>query len=126
MKATELQIGDLVKIKGQLDYDKVQEIARDENMQWYISYACSATLFRAYEFEPIPITIEILKKNGWKPRALFIDMKINENTTFSWTDMFGVSLYHNGHYMCDCRYIHTLQHALRLCGLNELANNFKI
>ena len=29
MKATELQIGDLVKIKGHLDYDKVQEIARD-------------------------------------------------------------------------------------------------
>lgn len=32
MKATELQIGDWVKIKGHLDYNKVREIARDENM----------------------------------------------------------------------------------------------
>jgi len=23
-------------------------------------------------------------------------------------------------------YVHQLQHALRLCGLNELANNFKL
>ena len=66
MKAQELMIGDWVKIKGHLDYDKVQEIARDENMQWYISFACSATLFRAYEFEPIPLTSEILEKNGFK------------------------------------------------------------
>ena len=33
MKATDLMIGDWVKIKGHLDYDKVQEIAKDENIQ---------------------------------------------------------------------------------------------
>lgn len=30
MKATDLMIGDWVKIKGHLDYDKVREIARDD------------------------------------------------------------------------------------------------
>lgn len=49
MKATDLMIGDWVET-GHLVYNKVQEIARDNDMQWYISFACSATLFRAYEF----------------------------------------------------------------------------
>ena len=80
MKATDLMIGDWVKIKGHLDYDKVQEISRDENMQWYISFACSATLFRAYEFEPIPLTPEILEKNGIKKRR-------DEYAVFGWEGM---------------------------------------
>ena len=123
MKATELQIGDLVKIKGHLDYDKVQEIARDENMQWYISYACSATLFRAYEFEPIPLTPEILEKNGW-----WFD---TEDTWRHDEVNFTIEKW-NGRYQCyDINQIkldsvHQLQHALRLCGLDELADNFKV
>ena len=123
MKATELQIGDLVKIKGHLDYDKVQEIARDENMQWYISYACSATLFRAYEFEPIPLTPEILEKNGW-----WFD------TADTWRHdevNFTIEKW-NGRYQCyDINQIklysvHQLQQVLRLAGLTDMANNFKI
>lgn len=126
MKAVDLMIGDWVKIKGHLDYDKVQEIARDENMQWYISFACSATLFRAYEFEPVPLTPEILEKNGWEHDGIFMNKRIDENTCFSWTDRYGAALYKNTYHMCDCNYVHTLQHALRLCGLDELADNFKL
>ena len=145
MKATDLMIGDWVKIKGHLDYDKVQEIAKDENMQWYISFACSATLFRAYEFEPIPLTPEILEKNGWsldsvlqcytstplwlyregiinlllqfpaKQSAgsleIFDNQKIRSLFDFTWKDR-----------LC----IHDLQHALRLCGFNKLADDFKV
>ena len=126
MKPTDLMIGDWVRIKGHLDYDKVQEIARDENMQWYISFACSATLFRAYEFEPVLLTPEILEKNGWERNGIFMEKRIDENTHLSWTDICGSVLSQGNYYMCDCNYVHTLQHALRLCGLNELANNFKI
>ena len=123
MKATELQIGDLVKIKGHLDYDKVQEIARDENMQWYISFACSATLFRAYEFEPIPLTPEILEKNGW-----WFD---TEDTWRHDEVNFTIEKW-NGRYQCyDINQIklysvHQLQQALRLAGMADMANNFKI
>ena len=126
MKQTDLMIGDWVRIKGHLDYDKVQEIARDESMQWYISFACSATLFRAYEFEPVLLTPEILEKNGWERNGIFMEKRIDENTHLSWTDICGSVLSQGNYYMCDCNYVHTLQHALRLCGLNELANNFKI
>ena len=123
MKATELMIGDLVKIKGHLDYDKVQEIARDENMQWYISYACSATLFRAYEFESIPLTPEILEKNGW-----WFD---TEDTWRHDEVNFAIEKW-NGRYQCyDINQIklysvHQLQQVLRLAGLTDMANNFKI
>ena len=126
MKQTDLMIGDWVRIKGHLDYDKVQEIARDENMQWYISFACSATLFRAYEFEPVLLTPEILEKNGWERNGIFMEKKIDENTHLSWTDICGSVLSQGNYYMCDCNYVHTLQHALRLCGGDELANNFKM
>ena len=124
MKAQELMIGDWVKIKGHLDYDKVREITRDENMQWYISFACSATLFRAYEFEPIPLTSEILEKNGWKHSNNLMIVGIDDSD-FYWSEEFGV-LYKNQYNMCNCKYVHQLQHALRLCGLDELADNFKI
>ena len=143
MKATELMIGDLIKIKGHLDYDKVQEIARDENMQWYISFACSATLFRAYEFEPIPLTPEILEKNGFKKidfshyqindRTLVLDADGKWDGEVSWhwvvTEMSTNSKGQNvvlDYYVATLNYAHQLQHALRLCGLNELADNFKV
>lgn len=123
MKATDLMIGDWVKIKGHLDYDKVQEIARDENMQWYISFACSATLFRAYEFEPIPLTPEILEKNGWWYDGY--DIWQHKEVSFCIEKL-------NGRFQCyDIKQIkldsvHQLQQTLRLCGLNELADNFKV
>ena len=142
MKATELQIGDLVKIKGHLDYDKVQEIARDENMQWYISFACSMTLFRAYEFEPIPITPEILEKNGFE-RSVIIPSKFyrnidNERLIFCphsscydlgyvhWNESNDVDIMHRLEVQQPIMYIHQMQHALRLFGLDQLADNFKV
>ena len=92
-------------------------------MQWYISYACSATLFRAYEFEPIPLTPEILEKNGW-----WFD---TEDTWRHDEVNFTIEKW-NGRYQCyDINQIkldsaHQLQHALRLCKLDELADNFKV
>lgn len=145
MKATDLMIGDWVKIKGHLDYDKVQEIARDENMQWYISFACSATLFRAYEFEPIPLTPEILEKNGWNldpvlqcytstPLWLYGEGSINLLLQFPTKQSAGsLKIIDNQKIRNlsdftwkDRLYIHELQHALRLCGLDKLADDFKV
>ena len=76
--------------------------------------------------EPILITPEILEKNGWERNGIFMEKRIDENTHLSWTDICGSVLSQGNYYMCDCKYVHTLQHALKLCGLDELANNFKI
>lgn len=141
MKAVDLMIGDWVKIKGHLDYDKVQEIARDESMQWYISFACSATLFRAYEFEPVPLTPEILEKNGFEmfkydgwvhyyrifgngAIPFVLHSIIGGEMLSQEVDIFSTST--NTNCGIDVNYVHELQHALRLCGLNELADNFKL
>ena len=102
--------------------------------------------------QPIPLTPEILKKNGWDwgltsdeedMVSLFEgaydehwvydegageislifpedtdggllkvdDQRFNRHLNFLWNDTL---------------YVHELQHALRLCGLDELADNFKV
>ena len=76
--------------------------------------------------QPIPLTAEILEKNGWEHNGIFMDKMIGENIFFSWSDKFGAELYQNNYYMCYCKYVHTLQHALHLCGFDELAENFKV
>lgn len=143
MKVTELMIGDWVKA-GHLDYNKVQEIARDNSMQWYISFACSATLFRAYEFEPVPLTPEILEKNGWiqckyetckslyEYKGLHLRHTMIKRSNGRWVaNVDGIvekfpDEYTHSFLRINVFYVHELQHALRLCGLDELADNFKI
>lgn len=131
MKATELMIGDWVQIKGHLDYDKVREIAMDENMEWYISFACSATLFRAYEFVPIPLSPEILEKNGWEiyyeVGAIYLAIRKDWNLTIVVKKIGGLPYLRIAHnWICNIRHVHELQHALRLCGFNDLADDFKV
>ena len=131
MKCKELMIGDWVKIKGHLDYDKVQEIARDESMQWYISFACSATLFRAYEFEPIPLTSEILEKNGFiKVNSQRYDYGYPDTDCYVKVNPKKNMIHVNGRNansnLYSHSFVHELQRALRLCGLDELADNFKV
>ena len=121
MKANELMIGDKVMVK-----------VLSQIPDTYVLHTWTANDYsRDIQVKPIPLTPEILEKNGWKRHKIFMDIKADENfnINFSWTDRYGESLFQNGYYMCDCKYVHTLQHALRLCGLDELdelADNFKV
>ena len=93
---------------------------------------------------PIPITREFLEKNGfeWKESAYdhdfdfallwlkekrtYIELRNFNKTIAIWFDYI---MPNDGVYadiVFPVKYVHELQHALRLCGLNELANNFKI
>ena len=109
MKANELMIGDWIFYSDKSV--KVLQLNENSKYDWV---------------KPIPLTPEILEKNGWERYENFMNMKAADNISFSWTDMYGESLFKNGYHMCDCKYVHTLQHALRLCGLDELADNFKV
>ena len=125
MKATELQIGDwvgrvfndnrIIEDYRQVDWIRTGEIGMRYHKVW--SIGC---------IEPIPLNPEILEKNGWESDGIFMDRRVDENTFFVWANGYNVVLYQNGNYMCDCKYVHTLQHALRLVGFNELADNFKV
>lgn len=80
--------------------------------------------------EGILITPEILEKNGWKDRENLMELRVDEGTRFLWPKGYGVftGAFTNkiGCYICDFKYVHTLQHLLRSYGLNELADNFKV
>ena len=85
-------------------------------------------VFDDSEYLPVPIllTPEILEKNGWKETEYWYEYK-NGNTIIQCNlpDMRGVINGIKIEYF-KCEYVHQLQHLLRLCGLNELANNFKV
>ena len=79
-----------------------------------------------YKPQPIPLTPEILEKNGWKEAQFWHEYQDGKNTIQSCLpDMRGII---NGveiqHFKCE--YVHQYQHLLRLCGLDDLADNFKV
>ena len=87
--------------------------------------------------EGILITPEILEKNGWKDRENLMELRVNEDICFLWSKGYGVFtgafINQIGCYICDFKYVHTLQHLLRHYGLsyglnelNELADNIKV
>lgn len=107
----------------------MQIIAVDEDN----AYACEGNekgpwIFgddEGYKPQPIILTSEILEKNGWKHSNRLMITRIDDND-FYWSKELGGILYKNQYNMCDCKYVHNLQHALRLCGFNKLADNFKV
>ncbi len=117
MKVNELMIGDWVLIKGKPIRLSIQDLV---------------FIHQGLECEHIPLTAEILEKNGFemtdKERKLERYML---KTT--WKD---VIIFHDGFRnsfslnpigaLVPIHYVHTLQHALRLCGLDELADNLII
>jgi len=114
MKATEIQIGDwlnLSEIDGEVIPCKVVELHTDELIvRQPLDTACDIV---GYDMIfPIPLTAEILEKNGLD-KVPELSMVINRDT---------MPMYHSP----MLHYVHELQQALRLCGLNELADNFKV
>ena len=76
-----------------------------------------------YEPQPIILTLEILEKNGWWYYS--DDLWQHEEVGFyieKWDGRF--QCYDINDIKLDS--VHQLQQTLRLCGLNELADNFKI
>ena len=102
--------------------------------------------------KPIPLTPEILEKNGFSPETFLTaewgrkvyfkefpgcvvepadSGKYIFGTTKYWSETYGDgspkdwgTMYESRIY--NLQYVHELQHALRLAGSNELADNFKI
>lgn len=77
---------------------------------------------------PIPLTAEILEKNGFEkamPKIEYYDMLVAgkqlvvEKSPARWYVRYGGC----SNYVYK---VHELQHALRLCGLTDLADNFKV
>lgn len=89
------------------------------------------------DIEPVPLTTEILELNRFESRDNFYEIKFQadeiDNSIFKIAEFensgnwfFGFCGFPNLIENFRINYVHELQHALRLCGLNDLANNFKI
>lgn len=83
-----------------------------------------ADLVHIDELTPIPLTAEILEKNGFTfrtPTSMHYDylfvVFLNEDA-----EVFTLI----GGQQRWLRYVHELQHALRLCGLTDIADNFQV
>ena len=134
--------------------DWVYDSYHKKNIKWdYSEMFCSNGIpVIGRDLEPIPITPEILEKNDWywgltsdeedfehcvmgtyEPHWVY-DEGAGEISLFFTNDTDGGALKiddqrfnrHLEFVWCDTLYVHELQHALRLCGLNELADNFKV
>lgn len=119
LKANELMIGDWVKFP--IGNDKVIDLPYIEGRGVCASFSASATLFpvEVYKLEPIPLTPEILEKNGFV---------YNESPFVQSWEQFGLSLHLGGDgYRINCGQnvamvidsVHQLQHALRFCGIEK-------
>ena len=134
MKANELMIGDWVYNNPSYfndDYNGVTEFP-DELQPYKIERG--EDLEETGCYSPIPLTAEILEKNGWKWNRYNTFLELVAGTIhLSWgfyPNCISASDWaENGDCQITslrCMFVHKLQHALRMCGLNELADNFKV
>lgn len=129
MKASELMIGDWVLYCGiphriiAIEADGMVKITTPEKEEEYRRVTWPNRL------DPVPLTLEILAKNGF-------DVLSHENPAafaYKKEDVSIVEVYWNGPergYRCifsygdtrlriTCHFVHELQHALRLCGIEK-------
>lgn len=133
MKANELMIGDWVMYNGNIFIDDEYEPSVPIEP---IQIASGEDIDLAIEgcYTPIPLTAEILEKNGWDKSSdggwHTLTTKDNIYLEYHWgtsriaiREVLGVT---EMVFLKGKRFVHELQHALRLCGLTELADNFKV
>lgn len=135
MKTTELMIGDWVYFNcfdGSKIIVKITAINNNNGLVYgvseYGSHWCNID-----KVEPITLTLEILEKNGFELRDGFLYHRIDDKPHHYDFKLRNGGVFSSEGYTLECgiyhltiRYVHELQNALRLCGLDELADNIKL
>lgn len=148
MKENEVMIGDWFRFRYTIDGKEIVHTFRisrieDELGEYYVWGDGFGRMCYPKRLEPIPITPEILEKNGFvmaerdgvavrysfatdlhKPtqtaiQFAFYDGGVSADTLFKcWTspkDCDGINDLH----ICDLKFVHELQHAIRLAGIDK-------
>lgn len=118
MKANELMIGDYIAVKPSGMPIKVAAVHHKK-----VAYhACINKLSWVREslLEPIPLTTDVLEKNGWEKRptgyVFYTDGKGYDNSLWY---IFGSNTFVINTTEFQIKYVHELQHAMRLCGIEK-------
>lgn len=133
MKIEELSIGDWVVAKlAKWGYDSLEEtepmrimrIDNSEPEQAYMNLICGDGMMVHYasidDLHPIPLTPEILEKNGFVKAELATVIE-----WYHWNDFFIgfkdglIYTSINGREIWGMRHVHQLQHVLRLAGIDK-------
>lgn len=132
MKVNELMIGDWVKVTdddtddsfiGQVKaIDELENINVPEGEDVAYPYSIDC-------LEPIPLTPEILEKNGFSGEGYNMGIvgfsvepipdEKDGYEVFIWTDMCLQIKHGFTHLKKYIKYVHELQHAIRLCGIEK-------
>ena len=132
-----LQIGDWVKISHRNKIGKIYRID-EANGKGNGHAAVIDGDYHESLLEPIPLTPEILEKNGWRHEFDKTDYMVKydlgeegKNCWMMWAikehnldvqrqdeklDMYNLKV---SKVVIPCDYVHELQHALRLCGIEK-------
>lgn len=93
----------------------------------------SGCIGRLDEVRPVPITTEILTANGFEKKetrsSCHYANYINHSPVYAEQtigDQWEIDIYQNGKINMFVRYVHELQHILRLQGLTDFADQFKV
>ena len=121
MKANELMIRDKVMVK-----------VLSQIPNTYVLHTWTANDYsRDIQVKPIPLTPEILEKNGFiKVNSQRYDYGYPDTDCYVKVNPKKNMIHVNGRNansnLYSHSFVHELQRALRLCGLDELADNFKV
>ena len=139
LKISDLSVGDWVRyrdINGRIE--RIGVVGDEERL----SIAVESDIVTKYQFlyieniEPIPITAEILGKNGWSNDGMYATLRIDEHSHLEYyyhehrlrKYYCGVDEWQNHAKVSDitfavhCYSVHQLQHALRLAGVDKEIN----
>ena len=125
MKANELMTGDWVKLKK--DHCKfLQLTAIDEtynSINYFDGDAEGELTLQLTAIEPIPLTPEILEKNGFTEDSYSqFSLQIHDGSIRFFKHRYGLYctiLRPYQKYDGVCNYVHHFQQALRLCGIEK-------
>ena len=140
MKVEDLQIGDWVEViqNGNPTYAQVQMIDGYKGNSTENECVCGALYYNIDELKPIEITPEILEKNfdygrgiGWYDVYFVREDEYDENYfvtkyiairdahRYPKKARFTVIRDNEDNVLFEVKYVHELQHALKLCGIEK-------
>lgn len=119
MKTSELQLGDWISYLG----DPVSVVSlslNDDEPIGIISPLENIFILREKNVYPIRLDESMFMQNNFNPEVILW-------WRFSEDDPFKITIKNENTSLCmQVKYVHELQHALRLCGLSELADKLII
>ena len=139
MKQTDWQIGDYALAKPSMMLIKVAAVHHKK--VGYHAVTHKLNWVRMDLLEPIPLTREILERNGFTQHITASDGYYNapvpdmddvlfhvseDNYEDTWHVETFIDHNDNAYALFNLCFVHEAQHILRLCGLSELADNIKL